>query len=206
MEVFFLVLFLGMGVMIIGFVFIVQGSRKPHEKGRLALKASGEAKDLYNLAFAVVDPDSRMIGLRPASKQVVARTRDGTFVELTYKALRSVSLTPVLCTFSESSGQTTTRRGSQIIGASLGGVVAGPLGMVVGGLSGGQTHQSITTTNSSTGDLELEVFFRDDQLPRFAMHAGTPDGAGGSIMNPDLGEAFKDMAARLANIIDAQRH
>jgi hypothetical protein len=202
METLFAIFFISFIIMAILFAAMWSESRRPYVQGKMAISATTESLRSFHLDYAIVDPAGRMIGLRTKSRKIVIKPQDGAVIELDYDALRSVTLTPVMSSYSESFGEVSTRRGSQLIGAGVGAAVAGPLGALVGGLTGGQKQQSSTTTLSSTDDLELEMFFRDDDLPRFAMHAGSPNSLGGSVMNPELRERFKDMAARLANIVE----
>ena len=204
MGTFFLILFVAFLISIGAFAFIWSASGRPYKRGRESISASAAALSLYQVEYAIVDPVGRMMGLRTKGRKIVIKPQNGSVIELDYDALRSVTLTPVMSSYSESSGEVSTRRGSQLIGAGVGAALAGPLGAVVGGLTGSQRQQTSTTTLSSTDDLELEMFFRNDELPRFIMHAGSRDSLGGSVMIPEVGEGFKDMAARLANIIDRQ--
>lgn len=73
---------------------------------------------------------------------------------------------------SGSTSVTTTNRGSQLAGGVVGAAVAGPLGMVVGGLSGSQTT---TSTNTVIETIELRFRLDSETLPMLKLKL---DGAG----------------------------
>ena len=59
--------------------------------------------------------------------------------------------------------ETKTRRGNQIVGAAVGGLVAGRAGAVVGGLSAGQ--KSVARQETTVSRVVLRIFFRDLMTP-----------------------------------------
>jgi hypothetical protein len=198
MGFFLLILFM---IAALAVVVVVQIASAPKQRGKAALAAADEFKVQYNVKHAIVDPDGGVVGLRPDQQLIVLKTKAGTLHEIKYRDLRGVTLTPVSSTYSETSGETNARRGSQLIGAGIGAAVAGPLGGLIGGLSAPQTQSSSTATLTSVSDLELELFLRNEELPRFEIHAGTKVGDA-RLMVPEMSERFKDMGARLANIVD----
>lgn len=60
---------------------------------------------------------------------------------------------------------TRTRRGSQVAGAALGGMVLGPAGLVLGGLSGGSTTKSTGLELDCISRITLTVQVRDRTSP-----------------------------------------
>ncbi|QNM82282.1 hypothetical protein H8M03_09675 [Sphingomonas sabuli] len=147
--------------------------------------------------YAIVGAGGTLLGLSSDEDLIIVRTPDGTASRLPYNALRAVTLTPTLRSTSVSAGQSRTRRGSQLIGAGAGAALAGPVGALIGGLSGPQQHETKTHSSDHITTLELELFFRDDGLPRVSVVATGNYGA-----LPVKQDAFKDIAARLANIAE----
>lgn len=146
---------------------------------------------------AIVGAGGTLLGLRADENLIIISSAGGTANPLPYSALRAVTLTPTIHSTSVSTGQSRTLRGSQLIAAGAGAALAGPVGILVGGLSGRQQHESTTYSSDRVTALELELFFRDDRLPRMSIVAS---GNYGPL--PLKQDAFKDMAARLANIAE----
>lgn len=139
----------------------------------------------------VISDNHLAFGLDPARKRFVVVKRNGDGSLYSYDHIAAVLLTPTYITKISSTAETKSRRGSQIVSAGLGAAVAGPAGLVVGGLSGSTTTTTHGTSHEELQSLELEVrLFCDDQ-PRTTI----------SVDAADEKEA-RDFAARLANIIE----
>lgn len=91
--------------------------------------------------------------------------RDGTGKWVPFDAVAGVELTPFFSTFEEGTGETKTRRGSQLIGAGLGAAIAGPAGLIVGGLSGGSTSTHSSSSSEVLDAMELKVRLFSDAEP-----------------------------------------
>lgn len=175
-----------------------QSARNQHARQADALASLPLLREQHRVKHALADPAGRMIGLRPAEETIHLKLPNGEIHDFNYSKLRAVTLTPVTEMESMTSGETVTHRGSQIISAGLGAMLAGPTGAIVGGLTSPQQHSSTTTDESWSSDLILELFLKDEDLPRFELHAS----GGSSVVSHPMEEAFKDMAARLANIVE----
>jgi hypothetical protein len=93
---------------------------------------------------------------------VIRASGEGEWIP--FDAVAGVELTPFYARIDEGTSETTTRRGPQLIGAGLGAVVAGPAGMIVGGLSGVTRTESFSSSSEFLSDLELKVrLFSDDK-------------------------------------------
>ncbi len=149
--------------------------------------------------YVLVDPTGKALALRPEHSEIYIDDLNGTFT-FPYRLIRTVSLVPVSETHSETTGESRTSRGSQIISATIGGAFAGPAGALAGGLSGKQTSQSSTTFTTTIIDYELEVHFLDDEMPRVSLNAGAQGSFGLSVPH-GMDDQFKQMAARLANAV-----
>ena len=94
-------------------------------------------------------------------------------------------------TSNRSTSQTSTRRGSQLLGAGIGSAIAGPAGLIVGGLSGKTKTTTRGSSTESLSSLELKLRLRSDELPFVSLTFGWI-GAGG----------VETIAARVANYLD----
>jgi hypothetical protein len=192
-------------ILIVGLLFAVfvvgvvnQTRMAAEDRGLKALRSGEHERHMLDLDCVLVDAVGRLVGLRAQQKQLVIRSREGELCELPYSALRAVTLTPEYSRTSYSDGEVRTRTGSAIVRAGLGAAVAGPVGAIIGGLSAPQISEARTEHDETVSVLELEMFFRDERHPRFVMH-----GIGAySVVSYEVSEAFKDMAARLANVVD----
>jgi hypothetical protein len=157
-------------------------------------------KQELRLPFALLDPAGRLLGIRSAERTLVIRNgREAELRELRYEHLLEVSLTATTSSQTETTGESTTPRTTQILSAGLGAAVAGPAGAVVGGLTAPQRHASTSRTSDNMDELQLELRLLDDALPRFTLQTGGP------IVAYEVEQAFRDMGARLANIVDTNR-
>ena len=164
----------------------------------LASSASTHAREerrwLASVASAhglslIVNDSQRALGFDKGTQRIGAFERTGDGYLFRGGHLAAVELTPIYESVTLSSGETRTNRGSQLVSAGVGAVVAGPAGAVIGGLSG-STH---TSTNSRSeqrlASVELHVRFLSEELPYVLVATGQIEKA-------------RELAARLANIID----
>ena len=131
---------------------------------------------------AGIDPDTRVLVI------VGSKGRGHRF---TYDHVASVELTPIYEHHDAGTATTTSNRGSQLISAGVGAAIAGPAGLVVGGLSGSRTttHDSVSTAELDRIELKIRLYF--DDLPVV------------KIVAPSYAATQAErLAARLANAID----
>jgi hypothetical protein len=180
--------------------------------GLLSNRSKADSEDLrrkratliaeHGLDHVVTGSGASFVGLKTDCHTILIHD-NSALREFSYDQLRAVSLVPVNETISETTGEQRTNRGSQIIGAAVGSALAGPAGLVVGGLSGSTSMTSTTQSNEHLADLELELRLNDEDAPRITLHAGKVGAFGNRFVKYEQGEQFKDMAARLVNIVES---
>jgi hypothetical protein len=94
---------------------------------------------------------------------VVQSTGAGHWIPI--EGIRGVELHPIYETSETTLAETSTNRGSQLLGAAVGGAVAGPAGLVVGGLSGKTSTVAHTSSDTYLAALELRLKLRSDDMP-----------------------------------------
>ncbi len=182
MFIFVLVLLAGL----IGLVWLIVASQGAHTEANKKWVASirlGHALPIivYNGTTALgVNSDNRKIGVF---------RRDGDGYVLTGDHVRSVELTPIYQTVTDSTGETRTNRGSQLLSAGIGSAIAGPVGLLAGGLSGSTRNVSQSVSQQNLVSMEINVRFLSDEVPLVVIATGMVDDA-------------REIAARLANMID----
>lgn len=139
-------------------------------------------------------------------KRALAHVRaDGHGKWIPYNLVAGIELTPCYESIEEGSSVTTTRRGSQIIGAGIGAALAGPAGLIVGGLSGSTSTESRSRSSEylSSMELKLRLYSEIDPLLKFSFEnkfqfdPETNEYTGGL-------DGLERIAARLATEIDAR--
>ena len=75
------------------------------------------------------------------------------YIERDISCLASVSVEK------DGQGLTVTNRGSQVMGAAVGGILLGPMGLLVGGLSGSKSHKL------RVNELTLKITIDDPDMP-----------------------------------------
>ena len=94
---------------------------------------------------------------------IIERSGDGYWIPL--DTIAAVELVREYGTLESSFSETRTNRGSQVIGAAVGGVIAGPAGAVVGGLSGKTTTHSFGSSVEHSEAIHLKMRLQSDQTP-----------------------------------------
>lgn len=145
-----------LGVLALLIWLMVNGSV---EKSRKAWReASNWRKEISaQLGLTDVAGSDNIVGVNLDRHAFAFVKRDGTGKWVPFNAVAGVELTPFFSTFEESTGETKTRRGSQLIGAGLGAAIAGPAGLIVGGLSGGSTTTHASSSSEVLDAMELKV-------------------------------------------------
>lgn len=132
-------------------------------------KESSEAEELtrrHGLDEVVVNSDNgAFIGINWNSHLIVSGAAGLAPRLRPFDSLADVELEIDRETFSEDESVTTTSRSSQIIGAAAGGVLFGPAGAVVGGLTGKQTTTGTSSNFQIDTKYTLRLRYRDRQEP-----------------------------------------
>ena len=137
------------------------------------------------------DDQRQSLGVNVARKKLAIIERDGSGIWVEFDRIAHIEIIPLYSTYHESTGQTSTRRGSQLFGAGIGAAIAGPAGLIVGGLSGKTETVTRGSSRESLTSLELKLRLRSEELPFVKM---TFD-----WLNSDEVERI---AARVANSLD----
>jgi hypothetical protein len=174
-----------------------QTARSAHRQWRKAVREQLE------LTHAVHDGYTLGVNVRRRAVAVIDPHGQGKWIP--YEAVAGVELTPFYTRVEQGTSEATTRRGAQLIGAGIGAAIAGPAGMVVGGLSGGTRTESFSTSSEFLSGMELKLRLLSEEEPllklRFEGKAG---------FNPDTKEfeggldELERIAARLATEIDCR--
>jgi hypothetical protein len=170
-----------------------------HQQWRRSTK---EKLGLTDIAYGPVT-----LGVNVASRMLAIIRRDGNGEWIPYDAVAGVELTPIYRRIDEGTSETTTRRGSQIIGAGLGAAVAGPAGMIVGGLSGGTRTESFSSSSEFLSELELKIRLFNEHEPLLKLRFSVTDLAQFDPATKRLEGGADDLeriAARLATEVECR--
>lgn len=125
--------------------------------------------------------DHSVIGLDPLGKSLVLGTMHAP-LEYAIDQLSSIEI------LHDNTSIISTNRGSQLVGAAIGGLLTGGAGAVIGGLSG------IKTSESRIRSLGLKVTVDDRSHPvHLILFYRSPSRSGASSSDEDLAQAVKDV-------------
>jgi hypothetical protein len=176
-----------------GILFFFGGNRSP------AAKAKEQEAAKFREAYQGWDTY-----LSPFNGTILATSRDkgrivvgtlASYIERDLLALSSVSIEK------DGQGLTVTNRGSQALGAAVGGILLGPMGFLVGGLSGSKTHKE------RVHQLALKVVIDDPDMPvhRITFFEVNAPGVGANDKRiRTIAEQMEHHYAVLSNAIRAQ--
>lgn len=150
--------------------------------------------------------DGYAIGVNIQRRAVAFIRADGHGKWIPYDAVAGVELTPFYSRIEEGVSESTTRRGSQLIGAGIGAALAGPAGLVVGGLSGGARTESISSTSEFLSEMELKLRLLSDDEPLLKLRFSNRIDYDPETEKFDGGlDDLERIAARLATDIDSRK-
>ncbi len=129
-------------------------------------QARSQVMQTHLLDEVVVNVESdQFVGIAWDARKIVAQDAGGAVLSFSFEALTDVELEVQTDTSSQTEGQITTNRGSQLFGVAVGGAAFGVGGAVVGGLTGSQRTSSVTTSNTSEVGYILRCRFLDRRNP-----------------------------------------
>jgi hypothetical protein len=159
--------------------------------------SAGQAIDLADRVASthkvidVVSDGTCAAGIDPSTGTLVVVGSDGSGHRFNYDHVASVELTPVYEHHDVGTSTTKVGRGSQLVSAGIGAAIAGPAGLVVGGLTGSKSTAISSVQTTELDRIELRVRLHCDDLPVFRIVAS----------RHALGEVER-FAARLTNVIE----
>jgi hypothetical protein len=185
-----MVVFIVFAVMLAIVFIVIVTSSKPFATGAFAQLQEHEqrVRDALQLdEFA--SGDGRAIGVSCARKAVAVLESSGTGSWVPFARIAAVEIAREYETHESSYAQTQTSRGSQALGAAVGAAVAGPAGLVVGGLSSKSTTVSYGSSYQrlSVVHLKLRLYSEDTPFLSVPVHGE---------------EAVERIAARVQNEIE----
>lgn len=191
-----------------GFVLLLVLITVGMSQASASIAASNAARDedvraavtQYGLLHAM-SAGEVIIGASPERQALFYKLGGTPEVWIPYEMIASVELTPVYERTEETTSETRTRRGRQLVSAGIGAAIAGPVGAIVGGSGAPSTTTSSTSTSETLASLELKVRLLDPRRPMMLLEIGERM-LSGSRVSPNLRSTAENMAALLANIVD----
>lgn len=161
---FFLIIGIGAGVFIWVYNYQLRRSKEDSTARQNAASSSLQQTHRLEEVFVNVDAD-KFVGINWSNEEIVAGAVSGNVNRFNFAQLADVEMEIGRYTVSEDDYQTTTDRGSQIIGAAAGGALFGPVGAVVGGLSGSKSTSGSRYSTEGISTIDLRMRFRDRAHP-----------------------------------------
>lgn len=203
--VFLLILGAGAGVFFWVFNYQLRRSKEDSTARQNAASSSLQRTHRLEEVFVNVDAD-KFVGINWSNEEIVAGGVTGSVNRFNFAQLADVEMEIGRYTVSEDDFQTTTDRGSQIIGAAAGGALFGPVGVVVGGLSGSKSTSGSSYSTEGISTIDLRMRFRDRAQPIIEIPFYNVDR--GPVYAEKQGErldAARRFHACLSNILDEKK-
>lgn len=136
------------------------------EKRKAAEDALTKVRQRYGLDEVYVSPFSMgCIGINWNERRICSGKAPDAIVAYSFEQLRSSEVEVDGVTITQSQSTTKARRGAQIGGAAVGGLVFGPAGLLVGGLTGGNKSTSAMQDAQHVCSIGLVLRFNDRANP-----------------------------------------
>ncbi len=161
---FFLVIGAGAGVFFWMYNYQLRRSKEDSTTRQNAASSSLQITHQLDEVFVNIDED-KFVGINWSNEEIVAGAVSGKVNRSNFSQLADVEMEIGRYTVSEDDYQTTTDRGSQIFGAAAGGALFGPVGAVVGGLSGSKSTSGSSYSTEEISKIDLRMRFRDRAQP-----------------------------------------
>ncbi|WP_156679633.1 hypothetical protein [Sphingomonas profundi] len=136
------------------------------------------------------------VGVNWETKKIMIGCGLGSTYLMDFRQLRQVALDVNGITVETTNGVIKTRRGSQMIGGAAGGLLLGPAGLLVGGLSAGSRTSSKTIEVEKVRSVSLNVEIRDRTKP---IHTIT-------FFNAGATEGIDKASPLITSILEQARH
>ena len=158
------------------------------------------------LGLADVIHDRITLGVNVRKRAIAVVRSNGHGKWIPFEAIAGVELTPFYTRIEEGTSETSTRRGSQLIGAGIGAAIAGPAGMVVGGLSGGSRTQSSSSSSEFLSEMEIKLRLFSEEEPLLKWRLSGPVDFDPETKQFEGGlDGLERIAARLATEIECRQ-
>lgn len=153
---------------LLGF-FLYKGSEATSDVARTQLAAWRERLKLDCELTTIIENARYAIGWDSKHQRLalIELTGDGSWIDL--DRIRSVELERTYSQHHEGYTETRTGRGSQLVGAGVGAAIAGPAGLVVGGLSGKTFTETEGTSQQFLDSLTIKLRLRSTTLPLMSL-------------------------------------
>lgn len=193
-------------LLLVGFLWLrFQGSL---QKTRLAkgVKRAWRKEVITELGLVDVVGRGRLLGVNLQRRALAIIGVNGSGKWIPYDAIAGVELTPFYSRIEEGGSETTTRRGTQLIGAGIGAAIAGPAGLVVGGLSGGSRTQTSSSSSDVLSSMELKLRLFSDVEPLLNLSFENEPDFNWETKTYEGGlDSLERIAARLATEIERRK-
>jgi hypothetical protein len=180
---------LGAILLIGAIILFVKRDKDPREQEASSFRQAYQGCDLYISQF-----NGSVLALA-RDKQLIVLGTLASYIERDLSTLASVSVEK------DGQGLTVTNRGSQAMGAAVGGVLLGPLGVLIGGMSGAKSHKT------RVSQLALKIVIDDPDMPVHRIVFFEVHGAGIEASDRRIraiAERVEHFYALLSNAIRAQ--
>jgi hypothetical protein len=159
------ILWIFLGIIVLVVVVAIGAAMQGTEQRKRAAEAVERITEQYKVTDTYVSPfDSSCVALNWDDRVLVAGS-GGPERQYPFDCLYQVDIDIDGNTVTLTSGTTKTRRGSQLAGAAAGGIVFGPLGLLVGGFTGGNKTNSQVVDKRYVRSLALVLYLRDRRDP-----------------------------------------
>ncbi|MES3091904.1 hypothetical protein O6027_12010 [Sphingomonas aerolata] len=158
------------GVIGVGFVLLVLAavwvnSNVANNQAKTA-DAQGELKARFGEGdYHTVLPGPRCVGIAWAQEDLILGDSVEEAISVPLAAIRSADIELDGVNVTNSKTVTTSNRGSQLAGGLVGGVLLGPVGLIVGGLSGSSTSKGKSVETRKIKSVKLVIRVADRAKP-----------------------------------------
>lgn len=160
------IIWIGVVLLVLFVVVAIGAGISGVEKRKIAEEARAGIVEHHSLDEAYVSPfDGSCLGIKWAGDQLFCGKAPDGIQSLSFSQLRSSEIEVDGAIVTKSDATTRTRRGSQVAGAAVGGLAFGPVGLLVGGLSGGSRTKSTSTDTAYVNCIALVLTVRDRTNP-----------------------------------------
>jgi len=149
-------------------------------------------------------PNAQAFGIAWAEDAVIMGDTVETAEPISFAVIRDANIEVDGVNVTETRSTSSTNRGSQLVGGAVGAAALGPVGLLLGGLSGSSTTtgRSVETRKIKSIKLVIRVSDRKAPVRTFAFHdAGYAEGSDATVLKDQI-EKAAHFHALLTNMIE----